>query len=99
MLEREIERYLVGKIEALGGLCLKFTSSIAGVPDRLVLYKGRTYFIELKAPGKKPRPLQKRMIKQMEDRGASVTIISDKKGVDTFIDKCYTYIPNTKRVK
>jgi|SaaInlStandDraft_4_1057021.scaffolds.fasta_scaffold13370_4 hypothetical protein len=89
VLERDVERYLVGKVEALGGLCLKFTSSIAGVPDRVVIVYGVTYFVELKATGKKPRPLQDRIIAKMQKAGAAVYIISAKAGVDTFLTECY----------
>ena len=67
MLEKEIEQKLVKAVKQKGGLCIKFTSlGFDGVPDRLVLLpNGRMAFIELKAPGKKPRALQKRRMKQL----------------------------------
>lgn len=44
----------------MGGLCPKFISpGLDGMPDRLVLLPfGRIAFVEVKAPGKVPRPLQ-----------------------------------------
>ena len=62
MREKEVEQKLVKAVKLAGGFCIKFTSpGFDGVPDRLVLLpKGRMAFIELKAPGKKPRALQKR---------------------------------------
>lgn len=85
MLEKEIEAYLRASVERAGGLCLKFTSSTAGVPDRVVTLGGETFFVELKAPGKKPRPLQVRMIEKLRSSGARVEIIDSKKGVDTLL--------------
>ncbi len=60
MLEKTVEQNLVRAVRGLGGLCLKFVSpGMSGVPDRIVLLPGgRLAFVELKAPGKKPRPLQ-----------------------------------------
>lgn len=52
MKESKIEQALVEGVEALGGLCLKFTSpGRRGVPDRIcVLPHGRVYWVELKRP-------------------------------------------------
>lgn len=60
MLEKEIEQKLVAAVKSMGGICPKFVSpGIDGMPDRLVLLpQGKMAFVEVKAPGKKPRPLQ-----------------------------------------
>ena len=44
------------------GLCLKFTSpSMTGIPDRIILLpKEKIEIIELKRPGREPRPIQKK---------------------------------------
>ncbi|MDU5149325.1 VRR-NUC domain-containing protein [Anaerococcus prevotii] len=44
------------------GLCLKFTSpSMTGIPDRIILLtKGKIEIIEVKRPGREPRPIQKK---------------------------------------
>lgn len=51
-LEKEIEKKLREKVEALGGRCLKWVCpGWRGVPDRLVLLPGgRVFFVETKRP-------------------------------------------------
>jgi hypothetical protein len=58
--EKVIEEKLTKAVKTHGGICWKFVSpGVSGVPDRLVLMpKGKIAFVETKAPGKKPRPLQ-----------------------------------------
>lgn len=75
--ERHIEHTLVKAIETRGGLCWKFTSpSMAGVPDRLALLpNGRHGFIEVKAPGQQPRPLQHHRLTQLAHLGHTTLVI------------------------
>lgn len=89
MLESEIEKRLVKEAKAIDGLCLKFTSpSMAGVPDRIVLLpEGKIGFVEVKAKGKKPRPLQVRKIKQLRDLGFMVFVLDDEKDIDKILKK------------
>ncbi|TFH49019.1 MAG: VRR-NUC domain-containing protein [Methanothrix sp.] len=74
MLEREIEIALKHAVERLGGRALKFISpGLNGVPDRLVLLPGgKLAFVEVKAPGKKMRPLQIKRKSQLEALGILV---------------------------
>ena len=75
--ERDVERALIRQVRKAGGLCLKFVSpGWDGAPDRVCLWPGgRITFVELKAPGKKPRPLQIRRIEQLRERGFEVTVV------------------------
>ncbi|BDR56894.1 VRR-NUC domain-containing protein [Xylocopilactobacillus apis] len=85
--ENDIERYLVKQMKDLGALCLKWTSpGTRGVPDRIVIYANHVYFVELKAPGKKPRADQVLMIEKIKDRGGEVFVISTKEEVKRFVD-------------
>ena len=57
--ETEIEKYLKKLVEEKGGVSWKFTSSVSGVPDRVVLLpQGVIAFCEVKRQGKLPRPQQ-----------------------------------------
>ena len=82
VLERQIEERLKKEAKRRGGLALKLVSpGMAGVPDRLVLLpKGVMMFVEVKAPGKKPRPLQLKRKRQLEDLGFKVHVIDSCEG-------------------
>lgn len=77
MRETTIEQALIRAVHAHGGLCWKFTSpGLAGVPDRIIILPGgHVGFIELKAPGKKPRPLQTHRLGQLHALGATALTI------------------------
>lgn len=87
MQESTIEKYLKTKVEQNGGKALKINSaSMAGLPDRVVLLPGgQIHFIELKALGKKPRPLQLYCHRVLKNLGFNVLVIDSKEGVETFI--------------
>ncbi len=85
MREKHIEQKLITAVKSMGGLCLKFISpSFDGVPDRLVLLPGgKIAFIELKAPGKKMRPLQVKRKRQLEQLGFLVYCIDNTEQIET----------------
>ncbi len=87
MLEKQIEARLKREVKRIGGWSLKFASpGTAGVPDRIVLLpKGRLIFIELKAPGRKLRPLQRKRKKQLEGLGFKVYVIDSYRKIDDLI--------------
>lgn len=89
MEESKIERYLKKQVELLGGLALKFVSpGVSGVPDRIVLLpQGKVIFVELKAPGKKARPIQEYRIKEIRALGFRVEIIDSIEKADKFIEE------------
>lgn len=79
MLEKYIENKLVTAVKRMGGICPKFVSpGFDGVPDRLVLLpNAKLAFVELKAKGKKMRPLQVKRKTQLEQLGFLVYCIDD----------------------
>lgn len=87
MLERDIEKYLVTRVKALGGRSYKWVSpGNVGVPDRIVLLPdGRIIFVELKQPGKKPTAVQRVVMDQIRSLGFYVTWTDSKEGVDEIL--------------
>lgn len=88
MREKEIEQKLVKAVKLIGGWCIKFSPvGLDGMPDRIVLLpKGRIAFIELKAPNKKPRALQKRRMKQLSQLGFACYVIDNIDAIGVVID-------------
>ena len=84
MREREIEKKLVIETKARGGMAAKFTSpGMNGMPDRLVLMPGgRMGFVELKAPGKKPRLGQELRMRQLRRLGFKAYVIDGTEQID-----------------
>jgi len=86
--EAKIEKKLCQEVKKIGGLALKFISTVNGYPDRLILVKfGRLAFVEVKAPGKKPRPLQIRRINELRDMGFKVYVLDNKNQINHIIDE------------
>lgn len=89
MTEKHIEQTLTKAVKAKGGLCVKFVSpNFNGVPDRIVLLPfGKIAFVELKAPGKKPRPLQVKRKRQLESLGFLVYCLDNTDKIGEIIDE------------
>ncbi len=89
MRERDIERKLVVETVRRRGVALKFVSpGCIGVPDRIVMLPdGKIGFVELKAPGKKPRPIQTRRIQQMRNMGFKVFVIDGVEQIGSVLDE------------
>lgn len=83
--ENHVERYLRQRVNALVGMCLKFTSGVNGVPDRIVLLNDRTVFVKLKTNNGRLSPLQTVQIARMRDCGADLRAINTRELVDEFI--------------
>ena len=84
MRESTIEKKLVTEAKARGGMAANFVSpGMNGMPDRLVLMpKGRMGFVELKAPGKKPRLLQELRMRQLRRMGFLVAVVDNVAQID-----------------
>ena len=85
--EKAIEEYLRDQVKSRGGKAYKFVSpGNAGVPDRMIVLPGcEIFFVELKAPGKKPTQLQKKKIYELEKLGRTVFIADSKESVDEIL--------------
>ena len=89
MKESDIEKRLCKAVKNCGGMAIKMVSpSMDGLPDRIILLsKGRVCFTELKAPGKKPRPLQLKRKEQLEMLGFKVYIIDSMEQIGEMLDE------------
>ena len=92
MLEKSIEKKLADAVKKRGGLAPKFVSpGLDGMPDRIVLMPGgRLAFVEVKAPGKKPRPLQEARHKNLRELGFTVYTLDDKDQIGGILDEICT---------
>jgi len=91
MRESTIENHLREEAKKRGGMAVKFVSpGLNGVPDRLVLMpNGRMAFIELKAPGKTPRALQRKRKRQLEVLGFRVYVVDGLEQIGGILDEIH----------
>lgn len=83
MLERDIEKYLVKRIKAIGGQCYKFVSpQNRGVSDRIVLLPNRVVFVEVKTEKGKMTMLQQLFANIVTGYGLEYHCIWGKEDVD-----------------
>ena len=89
MREKQIEQRLVKAVKARGGLCPKLVSpGTDGMPDRMVLLPdSHMGFVEVKAPGEKPRPLQQRRHEQLRELGYKVSVLDDTEQIPPILDE------------
>lgn len=89
MREKTIEQKFRAAVKAAGGLALKFTSpGFDGVPDRIVLLPGgKMAFVEVKAPGEKPRPLQLARHRVLRRLGFRVYVLDGESQIGGMIDE------------
>ena len=80
MKEKIIEQKFRAAVRTAGGVAVKFVSpGLDGMPDRLALLPGgRMAFVEVKAPGKKPRPLQEARHRMLRRLGFKVAVFSNQ---------------------
>lgn len=81
MREKLIEQKLVRAVKAAGGIAVKLVSpGFDGMPDRLLLLPGaKIAFVEVKAMGCKPRPLQIRRHELLRGLGFLVFVLDDER--------------------
>ena len=93
--ESVVEREFVKAVRKAGGLAYKLTSQTAnGLPDRLVLFPpAKTVFVELKAPGKMLRPLQRKRRLQLMKLGFPVLCIDRPTQIEAFINVMKVWAP------
>ena len=79
--EKEIEKYLVKQVRAMGGICLKYSNA-----DRVaILPFGVTVWVELKSRGKKPTKIQVLRHEELKDLGHHVIVLDSKPKIDQMV--------------
>lgn len=92
MREKEIEKKLIQAVKQAGGICPKLVSpGFDGMPDRMVLLpNGKIGFVEVKATGEKPRPLQFYRHRLLRRLGFLVYVLDDAEQIGGMLDEIQT---------
>ena len=88
MRELTVEKHLINRVKEHGGFVRKIKwLNHRGAPDRLVGFPatGEHYLVELKAPGKKLEPHQRREIKKLQKIGFEVWVLTAPILVENFL--------------
>ena len=89
MREKVIEQKLVAEVKKAGGICPKWVApGFDGVPDRIAMFPGgKLAFVEVKAPGEKPRPLQRARHELLRRLGFKVFVLDNVEKIGGIIDE------------
>ena len=92
MREKVIEQKLVAEVKKAGGICPKWVApGFDGVPDRIAMFLGgKLAFVEVKAPGEKPRPLQRARHELLRRLGFKVFVLDNVEKIGGMIDEIRT---------
>ena len=78
--EGKLVAYIRRRVRELGGACRKCSwEGHAGAPDLLIMLRGRHFWIECKAPGESPRPIQLREHDVMRESGGCIVYVADSR--------------------
>ena len=88
MLEKDIEKVLVGEVKKLGGRAYKWVSpGNNGVPDRIVILPNQPpIFVELKTETGKLTNLQQVQIRRLRQLGQQVEVVKGVSGLMQFFE-------------
>ena len=89
MLEKDIEKKLVEEAKKKWCIPVKLLSAnYNGLPDRLILSPGeKCGFVELKAPGKKPRAIQLKRHRELRALGFKVYVVDGIEQIGGVLDE------------
>lgn len=92
MREKTIEQKLVAEVKKAGGIWLKWVApGFDGVPDRIAMFPGgKIAFVEVKAPGEKPRPLQRARHELLRKMGFRVYVLDEIEKIGGIINEIRT---------
>lgn len=83
--EARLEYRVCQAVKAAGGMCVKQTG-MCGMPDRLcILPGGRHIYVEMKSPHGTTTPLQRSVIRRLEQLGCDVRVVRGEDETNAFI--------------
>lgn len=87
MKESSLEGLLSRRVRRIGGWAIKLPATfVKGIPDRLVLLpRGVAHFVEMKATGEKPRPIQIFVHNRLRALGFQVFVLDSKEAIECYI--------------
>jgi Holliday junction resolvase len=81
-MESKIQAKIKARFEQAGWIVVKLIqTNCNGIPDLMCLKGGKTVFVEVKQPGKKPTELQQFRHDQLTQNGFQVFILSSEKEI------------------
>lgn len=87
-LEKVTERKVCEHAKQLGFYVAKFVSpQRVSVPDRILLYKGKCFFIEFKRLGQKPTPAQAIEHQKLHAHGVKVFVVDNVEQGKTILNR------------
>ena len=90
-LEKFVEQHFVTGVSKKGGWAIKLCPDfVNGIPDRLVLFNGKAFFVELKRIKGNISKLQKYVAKLLLKFGFEVHYVFTIEEADKFIDEILT---------
>lgn len=92
MREKQIERKLMLAVKSMEGIAQKLVCpGFDGMPDRIVLLPGgHIGFVEVKAPGERPRPQQLARHGLLRGLGFKVYVLDDTGQIGGILDEIRT---------
>jgi len=90
--ESLVDKWLKRCVEEANGLTMKMHPiTNAGVPDRIVHFRGMTFYVELKKTGEAPTLLQIEMHKRLKAKGIETYVLDVKiTNIWDLFNVCYT---------
>jgi len=90
--KKGVERDFVTAVKKSGGKAYKFTSEMnRGVSDRIVVFSGQVWFVEIKRENTDLTPLQKKFKQYIESLGLNHFTVYGLPGISQFfkeLEKC-----------
>lgn len=83
-LESSIEDHLEKECRNHGIFIVKNTGR-NGIPDRLLIYDGLHWFLELKRPGERPTELQESVARMLRGHGSTTLCADTRRRVDAVV--------------